>query len=91
MMVRGVVISAAVVVLALGACSEPGTPVPVSETVTSAPGAPTPNPEQQRNLDLVERLRELGCATNSCIQTYFACMDGLLTGEVCEFYRQHPP
>ena len=44
-----------------------------------------------RNRRIQQRLMELGCSTNSCIQTYFACMDGYLTGEPCEFYRQHPP
>ncbi|WP_280420248.1 hypothetical protein [Nocardia carnea] len=45
---------------------------------------------QERSLRIRDELVRLGCDTNSCIQTYFACEDGLLSGEACEFYRQHP-
>ncbi|MFI5714626.1 hypothetical protein [Nocardia sp. NPDC051750] len=45
---------------------------------------------QERNLRIRDELAALGCDTNSCIQTYFACEDGLLSGDPCEFYRQHP-
>ncbi|MGV9822635.1 hypothetical protein [Nocardia xishanensis] len=80
--------AAAVALTALSGCAQPGTPVPSSSVVRTAPAL---NPEQERNRRIHERLLELGCDTNSCIQTYFACMDGYLTGEACEFYRQHPP
>ncbi|MGW4369685.1 hypothetical protein ACWEKT_28960 [Nocardia takedensis] len=73
--------------LLTGCGSEPGTPTPVSAVVVTS----TQRPEVERNLRIREHLQELGCTTNSCIQTYFACMDGYLTGEPCEFYRQHPP
>lgn len=45
---------------------------------------------QERSVRIRDELVRLGCDTNSCIQTYFACEDGLLSGEPCEFYRQHP-
>lgn len=45
---------------------------------------------QERSLRVRDELVRLGCDTNSCIQTYFACEDGLLSGAPCEFYRQHP-
>ena len=45
---------------------------------------------QERSVRIRDELVRLGCDTNSCIQTYFACEDGLLSGEACEFYRQHP-
>ncbi|MEU8901548.1 hypothetical protein [Nocardia sp. NPDC048505] len=64
---------------------------PKTSTVplTSATSKPL-TPEQERNIRIHKQLLELGCDSNSCIQTYFACMDGQLTGEPCEFYRQHP-
>ncbi|MET7770804.1 hypothetical protein [Nocardia sp. NPDC005366] len=91
-----VVIGVAMLALGLSAgCSaEPGTPRPVATTVTPPVTPPTSSVDQnpvQRNQRIRQRLLELGCTTNSCIQTYFACMDGYLTGDPCEFYRQHPP
>ncbi|MFQ6227302.1 hypothetical protein [Nocardia sp. NPDC002869] len=73
--------------LLLGACADSqGTAVPV------APAAASSQPEspQERNLRVRDELARLGCDTNSCIQTYFACEDGLLSGQACEFYRTHP-
>ncbi|MGW1739770.1 hypothetical protein ACWCPQ_13280 [Nocardia sp. NPDC001965] len=73
--------------LLLGACSDnEGTAVPV------APAAAPPQSEtpQERSIRVRDELTRLGCDTNSCIQTYFACEDGLLAGEACEFYRTHP-
>lgn len=58
-------------------------------TVTSEPAAPTES-VQDRNLRIREQLLQLGCTTNSCLQTYFACQDGTLTGDPCLFYREHP-
>ncbi|MCP2295299.1 hypothetical protein APR11_001706 [Nocardia amikacinitolerans] len=89
MMARWVVaVGAAVALAALSGCGETGKAVPSSAVVSTVPAL---NPDQERNRRIHERLLELGCTTNSCIQTYFACMDGYLTGEACEFYRQHPP
>ncbi|WP_218021711.1 hypothetical protein [Nocardia harenae] len=58
-------------------------------TVTTEPPAPSESP-QDRNLRIREQLLQLGCTTNSCLQTYFACQDGTLTGDPCLFYREHP-
>lgn len=89
MMARWVVaVGAAVALAALSGCGETGKAVPSSAVVSTAPAL---NSDQERNRRIHEHLLELGCTTNSCIQTYFACMDGYLTGEACEFYRQHPP
>ncbi|MGW5388326.1 hypothetical protein [Nocardia sp. NPDC003963] len=74
--------------LLLGACSDnEGTAVPVVPAAASQQQSETP---QERSLRVRDELAQLGCDTNSCIQTYFACEDGLLSGEVCEFYRTHP-
>ncbi|WP_157978838.1 MULTISPECIES: UBA domain-containing protein [Nocardia] len=85
-----------VVLIALGlvgGCSDTsGTPRPVGSTSVVATSAPSAAPDAvERNLRIRQRLLELGCTTNSCIQAYFACMDGYLSGDACEFYRQHPP
>ncbi|WP_157181866.1 hypothetical protein [Nocardia testacea] len=70
--------------LLLGACADnQGSAVPAA--ASSQPESP-----QERNLRVRDELVRLGCDTNSCIQTYFACEDGLLSGEACEFYRAHP-
>ncbi|WP_433663061.1 hypothetical protein ACQPW1_13555 [Nocardia sp. CA-128927] len=47
---------------------------------------------QQRNLRVRDILISLGCNTSGCIQTYFACEDGLidLQDRACDFYRAHP-
>ncbi|MFC9896936.1 hypothetical protein ACFVMC_24895 [Nocardia sp. NPDC127579] len=76
--------------LLVGCGSEPVPGRPSTAPQTSAVKQTTLSPEQERNIRIHKQLMELGCDTNSCIQTYFACMDGQLTGEVCEFYRQHP-
>ncbi|WP_157106054.1 hypothetical protein [Nocardia sienata] len=73
--------------LLLGACSDnEGAAVPVSPAAASS----QPESPQERNLRVRDELVRLGCDTNSCIQTYFACEDGLLSGQACEFYRAHP-
>ncbi|MGI5222567.1 hypothetical protein [Nocardia sp. CA-290969] len=59
-------------------------------TTTSAAAPATTETPQQRNLRIRDELVRMGCDTNSCIQTYFACADGLLSGDPCDFYRQHP-
>lgn len=90
-MVRhGVVVGAVAAVLTLSACTEAGSPTPATSPATTSASTPTLSPEQENNLRIVARLAELGCDTNSCIQTYFACKDGYLTGEACDFYRAHP-
>ncbi|WP_157228968.1 hypothetical protein [Nocardia brevicatena] len=84
-------LSAALLALSavLAGCGVPDRPEPVvSASVTGAP-SPTESP-QQRDRRIRDELVELGCDTNSCIQTYFACRDGYLSGEMCDFYRKHP-
>ena len=72
--------------LLLGACSDnEGAAVPVPAIAQQQPETP-----QERSVRVRDELARLGCDTNSCIQTYFACEDGLLAGEACEFYRTHP-
>lgn len=73
--------------LLLGACADnEGSAVPAAPAVASS----QPESPQERNLRVRDELARLGCDTNSCIQTYFACEDGLLSGQACEFYRTHP-
>lgn len=68
-------------------CGVPDRPEPVASA--TAVLSPTESP-QQRDRRIRDELVELGCDTNSCIQTYFACRDGYLSGEMCDFYRKHP-
>ncbi|WP_067852245.1 hypothetical protein [Nocardia shimofusensis] len=84
---RGLVVGAVAAVLTLSGCTESGSPPPATTPVTTSSAL---SPEQQDNLRIVERLAELGCDTSGCIQTYFACKDGYLTGEACDFYRKNP-
>ncbi|MFE7743432.1 hypothetical protein [Nocardia sp. NPDC057455] len=80
---------AAGMLLAAG-CSD-GQPQPVTSSArpstTVAPKTETP---QERNARIRQKLIELGCSTNACIQTYFGCEDGYITGDECEFFRAHP-
>ncbi|WP_327149235.1 hypothetical protein [Nocardia sp. NBC_01329] len=81
--------------LLLGACSDnEGTAVPVAPAAaqqqSETPQEPQSETPQERSIRVRDELTRLGCDTNSCIQTYFACEDGLLAGEACEFYRTHP-
>ncbi|GAB2647791.1 hypothetical protein [Nocardia goodfellowii] len=73
-----------------GCGSDQGSEKTSTGKLTPAVSTTTLSPEQERNVRIHKRLLELGCDTNSCIQTYFACMDGQLTGEACEFYRRNP-
>lgn len=83
---------AAVAVLpGCGASEEPAPPPSASPVRTVAPPAQTLVPSQQRNERIRGMLYTAGCTSNACVQTYFACMDGYLTGEPCQFYRDHPP
>ncbi|NEW39699.1 hypothetical protein GV794_24235 [Nocardia cyriacigeorgica] len=70
----------------LSACAEPSEPTPVTTTTTAAR---TESP-QERDRRIREQLIELGCTTNACIQIYFGCRDGYITGPDCDFYRRHP-
>ncbi|MEU4708858.1 hypothetical protein AB0G00_20695 [Nocardia salmonicida] len=95
MAMRGVLAAAALLALAvLPGCAAPDAPVPspTTATVTSVlPPAQTLAPSQQRNERIRGMLYSAGCTSNSCVQAYFACMDGYLTGEPCQFFRDHPP
>ncbi|MGW0180778.1 hypothetical protein [Nocardia sp. NPDC003345] len=73
------------------ACADSGagTATTSAAPVSAAAAPPTETP-QERSLRVRDQLVQLGCDSNSCIQTYFACDDGLLSGDACEFYRQHP-
>lgn len=81
-----------VVALALltGCAAGPEAPAP-STTSRAAPVPSTPKPDPDRSLRIHQQLIDLGCDTNSCIQVYFGCMDGYVTGAACEFFRAHPP
>lgn len=95
MAVRGGFGVAAVLALALvPGCSAPDAPAPTptAAPVTSVlPPAQTLVPTQQRNERIRGMLYTAGCTSNSCVQVYFACLDGYLTGEPCQFFRDHPP
>ncbi|MEV0249444.1 hypothetical protein AB0H76_22785 [Nocardia sp. NPDC050712] len=85
-------VGAALVALGMlaGCGSEPGSEKSSTGQLTSAVRTATLSPEQERNIRIHKQLLELGCDSNSCIQTYFACMDGQITGEPCEFFHKHP-
>ncbi len=76
--------------LALAAGCSDGQPQPV--TSSARPSVTTPKTEspQERSARIRQKLIELGCSTNACIQTYFGCEDGYITGDACEFFRAHP-
>ncbi|MEU2105660.1 hypothetical protein [Nocardia sp. NPDC019255] len=76
-------------VLAVGCSDRQPQPVP-SSAPASATVAPKTETPQERNARVRQKLIELGCSTNACIQTYFGCEDGYITGEACDFYRAHP-
>ncbi|MBF6334599.1 hypothetical protein IU450_01730 [Nocardia abscessus] len=77
--------------LALTAGCSDGEPQPVTSSVqSSAPVATKTETPQERNARIRQKLIELGCSTNACIQTYFGCADGYITGDACEFFRAHP-
>lgn len=81
-----VVFGSVVLATAVSGCGDSEAPDPV--TVTTSTEA-TENP-QQRDRRIRDQLIGLGCDTNACIQTYFGCRDGYITGEPCTFYREHP-
>ncbi|GGK52227.1 hypothetical protein [Nocardia camponoti] len=94
MTVRWIAGGMLVATLAVAGCANPGADAPAPKPTTSSKAVPlrqTLAPDQQR----FERIRGMlytnNCTSNACVQTYFACMDGLLTGDPCDFYRAHPP
>ncbi|MFD3703455.1 hypothetical protein ACFWUP_09935 [Nocardia sp. NPDC058658] len=95
MAVRGRFALAALLALAvLPGCAAPDAPTPppsASPTKSVPPPAQTVAPSQQRNERIRGMLYTAGCTSNGCVQSYFACMDGYLTGEPCQFFRDHPP
>ncbi|MBF6078011.1 hypothetical protein [Nocardia beijingensis] len=80
---------ATALVLATGCSDRQPQPVPSSAPRSAAVPPKTETP-QERNARIRQKLIELGCSTNACIQTYFGCEDGYITGEPCDFYRAHP-
>lgn len=76
-------------VSALSGCGGVAGPEPVSATSSITSMSATESP-QQRDRRIRDKLIELGCDSSACIQTYFGCRDGYITGDDCEFYRQHP-
>lgn len=74
------------------ACADSGagTATTSAAPVSAAAAPPSTETPQERSLRIRNQLVQLGCDSNSCIQTYFACEDGLLAGESCDFYRRHP-
>ncbi|MFE3446897.1 hypothetical protein ACFXNW_28020 [Nocardia sp. NPDC059180] len=87
---RRITIQAALLVAAIGlvsACAETSEPAPATTTTTTAARTESP---QERDRRIREQLLEIGCSTNACIQIYFGCRDGYITGPDCDFYRQHP-
>ncbi|APE37586.1 hypothetical protein BOX37_30765 [Nocardia mangyaensis] len=90
----GFACSAVFAVAVLAGCAGPETPAPapsVSPVSSVLPPAQTLAPTQQRYERIRGMLYTVGCASNSCVQTYFACMDGYLTGDPCQLYRDNPP
>ncbi|MFD3748258.1 hypothetical protein [Nocardia sp. NPDC058633] len=95
MAVRGGFAAAALLALAvLPGCAAPDAPAPspsAAPATSVLPPAQTLVPAQQRNERIRGMLYTVGCSSNSCVQAYFACLDGYLTGEPCQFFRDHPP
>ncbi|WP_067450374.1 hypothetical protein [Nocardia alba] len=89
----GLVAAALLVLAVLPGCGaqEGPAPAPSVVPVSSVPPAQTLTPAQQRNERIRGMLYTAGCTSNSCVQAYFACLDGYLTGEPCQFFRDHPP
>ncbi|MGQ4617503.1 hypothetical protein [Nocardia sp. R7R-8] len=76
--------------LALAAGCSDGQPPPVTSSARPSATAPKTETPQERNARIRQKLIELGCSTNACIQTYFGCEEGYITGEACDFFRAHP-
>ncbi|MFD6400941.1 hypothetical protein [Nocardia sp. NPDC060249] len=91
---RGSAAAALLALAVLPGCAAPDAPTP-SPSATPVRSAPPPAqtlaPSQQRNDRIRGMLYTVGCTSNSCVQVYFACLDGYLTGEPCQFFRDHPP
>ncbi|MFD3596656.1 hypothetical protein ACFWU5_28390 [Nocardia sp. NPDC058640] len=94
MAVRGWLAVSALALALLPGCAAPDDPTPppsAARTTTVLPPAQTLAPSQQRNERIRGMLYTAGCTSNSCVQAYFACLDGYLTGEPCQFFRDNPP
>ena len=57
-----------------GTYPDPNATVPVTTVRTATPA---------EVLENQQGVAESGCSTSGCIQTYFGCRDGYITGEVC--------
>lgn len=57
-----------------GSYPDPNATVPVTTVRTATPAEVIQNQQG---------VAESGCSTSGCIQTYFGCRDGYITGEVC--------
>ncbi|WP_280319807.1 hypothetical protein [Nocardia wallacei] len=69
----------------------PQTPATPATTVTiDAPRPAVVESPQERDLRIRNQLAAEGCSSNGCIQTWFGCRDGYITGDPCDFYRRHP-
>ncbi|MGM7647511.1 hypothetical protein ACSVDM_21635 [Nocardia sp. JW2] len=95
-MVRTMMVAGVLAVGVLSGCSTPEAPAPPPSaspvlSTTALPPAETLAPSQQRNERIRGMLYTAGCVSNACVQTYFACMDGYLAGDPCQFFRDHPP
>ncbi|MFC4374164.1 hypothetical protein ACFO5K_08595 [Nocardia halotolerans] len=92
---RGFAASVLLALVVLTGCTstEAPAPTPSASPVRSAvlPPAETLAPAQQRYERIRGMLYTADCTSNACVQTYFACMDGYLTGDPCQFYRDNPP
>ncbi|MFC8382705.1 hypothetical protein [Nocardia sp. NPDC056952] len=91
---RGSAAAALLALAVLPGCAAQDAPAPspsVSPVSSAPPPAQTLAPSQQRNERIRGMLYTVGCTSNSCVQVYFACLDGYLTGEPCQFFRDHPP
>ncbi|MGW5309244.1 hypothetical protein ACWEQ0_05120 [Nocardia thailandica] len=88
---RSLVLGAGAALALLTGCGAGSPPPAPSATASAAPVTSTAEPDQARSLRIHQQLIDLGCDTNSCIQVYFGCLDGYITGDACEFFRAHPP
>ncbi|MGY0502065.1 hypothetical protein ACWZHB_26560 [Nocardia sp. FBN12] len=90
----GFAVAALLASAVLSGCAAPDAPPPPTTAApvkSVVPPAQTLAPTQQRNERIRGMLYTVGCTSNSCVQVYFACLDGYLTGEPCQFFRDHPP
>ncbi|OYD71396.1 hypothetical protein [Rhodococcus sp. OK302] len=65
-------------------CRNPNSGVTYPDPKAASPTAPTAKtatPAEVRQNQ--QEIAESGCSTSGCIQTYFGCRDGYITGEMC--------